>query len=357
MIQINKVQYNPLITPSMVIPSSSMMEVVGVFNAGVAIYRDETILLLRVAEQVKEKPIGTMLIPVINRQNQIEVQMIDKTLLKNDLDFSDSRVIRRLQPHPQGKVAYLSSLSHFRVARSRDGINFSIDDKPTIFPEGIYECWGIEDPRITKIDDIYYILYTSVSYVGITVSLMTTLDFIHFERKGIILPPENKDVVLFPEKIQGQFLIYHRPVPGGIGGLNMWSSTSPDLIHWGEHKLVLSTVESSFEDGRIGAGAPPIKTKEGWLSLYHAATVDNVYSMSAFLTDLNEPSRVIKKLSTPFIIADQVYEKDGFFKNVVFACGAKLIGDVIWVYYGAADQSIALAKIFFSDIMKALITV
>jgi beta-1,2-mannobiose phosphorylase / 1,2-beta-oligomannan phosphorylase len=354
MIHTEKVKANPLITPAMVKPSNPEMEVVGVFNAGVTTYQEETILLLRIAEKVKNQPQGHVLVPIINSKNQVEIQTLDKKALQNVLDFNDSRVIRRQHAHPKGGVAWLSTLSHFRIARSRDGIHFSIDPKPTIFPDGLYECWGIEDPRITKMDDHYCILYTSVSHIGITVSLMTTKDFLSFQRQGIVLPPENKDAVLFPEKVNGKYVMYHRPVPGGIGGLNIWSSTSLDLIHWGQHQLVLTTTDSGFENGRIGAGVPPIKTSEGWLSLYHAATSNNVYSMSAFLTSLDNPHRVIKKLNVPLISADLPFEKEGFFNHVVFACGCVHKEDTLWVYYGAADQSIALAKISLNDIMKAL---
>lgn len=186
-------------------------EVIGVFNAGVARYRDEMVLLLRVAERpVSPEPgiVRTSFVDFSGGAGQL--QTVD--IAKNDSRYNveDPRTINYRGPENSG-VAYLTSLSYLRLARSRDGIRFDIDDKPFLYPETAYEAWGIEDPRITQIDDVYYILYSAVSANGVGVGLASTKDFARCERHGLIFAPENKDAVLFPEKINGKYYALHRP--------------------------------------------------------------------------------------------------------------------------------------------------
>jgi beta-1,2-mannobiose phosphorylase / 1,2-beta-oligomannan phosphorylase len=207
---------NPLITPGDVKPFHHDHEVIGVFNAGVAQYNGEVLLLLRVAERPISEDPNIVRAPVIDfSSGERKLNIID--LHKNDsrFDFSDPRVI--FYNDPNRRVAYLTSLSYIRIARSKDGRNFIIDEKPFIYPETEREAWGIEDPRVTQIDDTYYIQYSAVSAEGIGVGLVSTKDFVTYERLGLIFPPENKDVAIFPEKINGKYYALHRPVPKGIG--------------------------------------------------------------------------------------------------------------------------------------------
>ncbi|MHB8278081.1 MAG: glycoside hydrolase family 130 protein [Candidatus Humimicrobiaceae bacterium] len=220
---------NPIIKPEDVKPSGPDLKVICVFNCGVARFNGEIILLMRVAEA-----------PECNSKDLIRVSFFDeKTNLlvgrgfdksDNNIDYSDPRVIKTPQKN------YLTSISHFRIARSKNGIDFKIDEKPAMFPEKIYERFGIEDPRITEIDGVYYIGYSAVSDItGITVCLASTSDFNSFKRHGIIFLPDNKDFALFPEKIGGKYFALNRPSSSDFGMKDIWISQSDDLLSWGNH--------------------------------------------------------------------------------------------------------------------------
>lgn len=346
---------NPIIKPETIKPTCEDFKVEGVFNAGVTKYKDEIILLVRVAESVKtssENKIGILYLEKKGEKYQLVVKYYDKLLDKDRFDFSDSRNLCTLE---DGKVQNLTSLSHFRIARSKDGVNFVVDEKPFIFPEGKYEAWGIEDPRITLIDGIYYINYTAVSEFGAATSLIKTKDFVEFDRIGIIYPPENKDVAIFPEKINGLYYAYHRPVPNAIGDANIWVSTSEDLVNWGGHKHIISvSKDDTWENGRIGGGAPSFKTEKGWIHIYHAADKNDQYCLGAFITKLDDPSIIIGKAKKPIMIPTELYEKEGFFGNVVFTCGILVEKRTIKIYYGASDEVIALAETTIEELYKVL---
>ncbi len=356
-IKIKRHENNPLITPKDVKPTFDNFKVECTMNAGVTEYNDEVIMLLRVAESVKSFDKLVINIPLLEKDKEGNYTLVTKSVHKvNDCDkydFSDSRIIYANDKFKT--VIYLTSISSFRIARSKDGVNFTVDEKPFIFPEGQYETWGIEDPRITKIDDFYYINYTAVSEIGAASALIKTNDFKTYERLGIIFPPENKDVSIFPEKINGVYYAYHRPVPKAIGNPDIWIATSSDLIHWGNNHHVLSISNNdSWEDGRIGGGAPSFKTDKGWIHIYHAADKNHRYCLGAFLTDMNDPTKIIAKTKEPILQPETDYEKFGFFGNVVFTCGVIYKNDIVKIYYGAADEVMALAEINIFDIYEAL---
>lgn len=348
-IKLTRSSLNPLITPSDVVPSYPDWEVIGVFNAGVAQYKEETILLLRVAERPRQNDPNYTLVPVLNLNDQADSPMSIVKLDRNDpnLDFSDQRVVS----DQTGRTIYLTSISHLRVARSQDGQRFTIDEHPSILPEGHLENWGIEDPRITFLNDRYYITYSAASEKGVSVGLMSTTDFTHFQREGTILAPTNKDVVIFPERINDHYYMLHRPVPQEIGQPEMWIAKSSDLLHWGDHQFFMGL---SDNDARIGAGCVPIKTDAGWLILYHGADKEHRYYMSAVLSALDDPGRVIATLDEPLMIPEADYEKSGFFQSVVFACGAIVEDDQVAMYYGAADDSMAIATFTLSELLNEL---
>lgn len=329
---------NPLIEPQDIHPSIKSHEVIGVFNAAAILHGNETILILRVAEIKRDA--HKLLIPHLDGDNQMAYKVLDPSA-DTEYDFSDRRFVAFKRRNNNGNVAFLTSLSHFRIARSLDGIHFTIDEK-IISPKGPEESFGIEDPRVTRIDGVYHIVYTAISADGVVVALMTTTDFVTFERHGIILPPENKDAALFPEKINGRYYMWHRPVPSGLGGLNMWMASSDNLRDWGRHKCVLKAAQLGFENGRIGAGAPPIRTAKGWLHIYHAADASHRYQLAAFITDLNRPDVITHLLEEPLIVPEMDYETSGFFDDVVFSCGVIQKANDLWIYYGAADSKIAL---------------
>ncbi len=357
MINVTRCIQNPLIKPQDVKPSREDFKVDGIFNCGVAKYNNEVILLCRVAESVKEENEDVIQIPVVvNKDGRDQIEVIKIVKSENpQYDYSDSRSLWIIDNKGNRKIAYLTSLSHIRLARSKDGVNFVIDDEPFIFPIAKEEGWGMEDPRVTEIDGTFYINYTSVTQNGAATSLISTKDFVSYERHGIIFAPENKDVTIFPEKIGGKYVAFNRPVPCAIGNPDIWLAESLDLIHWGKQQHFYGVAkDDSWENGRIGGGAVPFKTDKGWIKIYHAADSDNRYCLGAFLLDANDPTKILAKTSAPILEPDAIYEKEGFFGNVVFTCGCLLEEETVVIYYGAADDKICRVDIALEEIYKAL---
>lgn len=342
--------FNPLIRPQDVKPSSPEFKVIGTFNAGAATFGEETILLVRVAERPADTDNRTdiVLLPYMDERGTLSVRGIHRE--DSEYDTADARfVIHR----PSGEL-FLTSISHIRLARSRDGVLFEVDQKPWLRSSTPEESFGVEDARIVQVDDMYYINFTSVSPRGIATGLASTRDFKTVERHGIIFPPANRDVTIFPARIDGHFACYHRPMPGMFGGYNIWLAHSPDMLHWGQHRVVLTAQRDGWESGRVGGGAPPIWTESGWLSIYHAADKHDRYCLGAFLTPHDDPATVVARASEPIFEPEAPYETEGFFGNVVFTCGALLQGDTLRLYYGAADETVALAEASLSDVLDAL---
>lgn len=348
---IKRFKENPIITPKSVTPFHKGFEVVGAFNAGVAHYNGETLLLMRVAERPISNDPNIVKIPIVDtKTKKLTIKELNRT--DKEYNFEDPRVVRK-QDKLEG-LSYLTSLSYIRIARSHDGINFTIDDEPVLYPYNQYQTFGIEDPRITKIEDTYYIDFTSVSEKGVAVSLVTTKDFKLFKDQGIIFAPENKDVVLFPEKINNHYYALHRPVLKSVGNYDIWIAESPDIKHWGNHQHLVGVRENSWDEERIGAGLTPIKTTEGWVVLYHGASQESRYCMGAILLDLNDPTKVLARSKIPFMQPEVNYEKKGFFNEVVFGCGATQKDDTLTMYYGVADTSIAGCYISIKDVLNHL---
>jgi predicted GH43/DUF377 family glycosyl hydrolase len=256
-------------------------------------------------------------------------------------------------------------LSHLTVARSPDGVTgWRIDSAPTLLgkpathPE---EIWGIEDPRITFVDEEkrWIVAYTAYSRGGPLVSLATTDDFETFDRLGAIMPPEDKDAALFPVKFDGRWALIHRPIPSFAAyGAHMWVSFSPDLIHWGDHRILLKAREGAWWDAqKIGISPPPLKTDHGWLILYHGVrntASGSIYRLGLALLDLENPRRVLKRSREWVFGPVETYERFGDVADVVFPCGWTLADDEIRLYYGAADTSIGLATGRLSTILRWL---
>lgn len=340
---------NPLISPGHVTPSAPDLKVVCAFNAAVAEYQDEIILLVRVAETAREVRPDEVAVPILEYTPDgtcIRVERIPRTA--PGLDLSDSRVIMHQDRY------LLTSLSHLRVARSVDGINFSIEDVPFIFPSEPYEEYGLEDARVTQIGDTYYINYSVVSRMGIAVGLATTKDFKTVTRHGLIFEPDNKNVAIFPEKINGQYMALHRPTSTVVKTMGIWSATSPDLIHWGNHRLVVERRPHSWDAIRIGAGAVPIKIDEGWLEIYHGVDPERGYCLGALLLDHDDPTRVLGRSDEPLLYPHADHERVGFFGNVVFTCGALVKDREAHIYYGAADEHMCLATVLVDEILDHL---
>lgn len=240
--------------------------------------------------------------------------------------------------------------SFFALARSTDGLRFTLDDKPVMLPEksGPYaehEVKGIEDPRATVLDGICYIMYVAVGPCGPRIALARTDDCINYERLGLVSEPGNKDGVLFPRKIGGRYARLDRPLAGEVGSI--WVSYSPDLLNWGDSEVIMSPRAGCWDNYRIGASVPPIETDEGWLEIYHGVKMTSagpIYRMGTVLLDLENPSIVIKRSAMPILSPREDYERIGDVPNVCFASGA-VVDDKgnVKIYYGAADTSICVA--------------
>lgn len=343
---------NPVITPRMVQPSRSDFRVDGTFNAGVVRYGDEVVMLVRVAESVVSEDPGEVRVPTLELGADgwgLKLRSFHRS--NPDYDFSDPREIKLLKDRRQ---TFLTSMSHLRLARSTNGTDFRVDDFPFLRPQNRYERFGCEDARITLIEGRYYVNYTSVSDLGISTSLAVTDDFVSVERLGVIFAPDNRDVCFFPRKIGGLYWALHRPAPLHFGSPVIWSATSPDLIHWGDHRIVAERGATGWEGHKIGGGAQLLETDHGWLQIYHGVDEDQRYCLGALLLDFDNPTIVKRRLASPLAEPTEPYEIHGFFGNVVFACGALIVGPDLHVYYGAADQVMALGTIALADLWRAM---
>jgi predicted GH43/DUF377 family glycosyl hydrolase len=217
---------------------------------------------------------------------------------------------------------------------------------PIEYPE---EIWGIEDPRITYVPELeqYAVAYTSFARGGPGVSLALTKDFHTFERFGVIMSPEDKDAALLPRRIGGRWALIHRPMTAL--GAHMWISYSPDLRHWGSHKIILEARRGGWWDAnKIGLCSPPIETSKGWLMIYHGVrqtASGSIYRLGLALFDLEKPDVCLQRGNSWIFGPEAPYERNGDVSDVVFPCGQTIgaDGDTINLYYGAADSCIALA--------------
>jgi predicted GH43/DUF377 family glycosyl hydrolase len=222
------------------------------------------------------------------------------------------------------------------------------------------EEYGCEDPRATWIDGAWEITYVSVSRLGITTSRATTTDFREFERKGVIFLPDHKDVVLFPERVNGRYVALTRPMPQSFGRvLGIWIAFSDDLDTWGNHQPLALPRWGMWDELRTGAGSVPIRVAEGWLELYHGVDRDQRYAMGALLLDPEDPTRILARSRRPILVPSEPFERAGVFSNVVFSCGHVPLdrdGERIRLYYGAADTVLGAADFVVRDIVDDMDT-
>lgn len=280
---------------------------------------------------------------------------------------------------------YKAYVSRFGLAKSRDGINFvRVSRDPVFGPREIFDQWATEDPRITKIDDDFYVTYVAVSDqimkdgasikrplpLETSTALLKTRDFLSYENLGIISPPnsDNKDIVLFPRMIRGRYYMLHRPnrwsrqwfdgpyekyvnegLPCDVKELpetpGIWIASSADLKNWTDHRLLL--LSSSASQAKIGPGVPPIETTDGWLVIYHHAekekgTDQTTYSAHVALLSLEDPTHCIARLSYDILSPEMPYETENG-TRIVFPTGGFVSNDTIYIYYGASDRYVCLA--------------
>jgi predicted GH43/DUF377 family glycosyl hydrolase len=273
------------------------------------------------------------------------------------LDPVDPRVVRR---KADGLVR-LTFASHLRVVRCGDGRAVREISDATFRPSGELEEFGVEDPRITLIDGRYWVTYVAVSRHGPATALAWTTDFRTFHRYGVIFCPENKDVVLFPEAIGGRYGAFHRPVCGTpFTRPEMWFASSPDLSSWGSHRP-LNITGADWRSGRVGAGTPPVRVPDGWLEIYHGNRQParpgevGAYYGAALLLDPDDPARAIGQSRDAILIPEADFEVKGFVPEVVFPTGLVEDGEVVLVYYGAADAMTAVVEFSKRDLLDEMI--
>ena len=243
--------------------------------------------------------------------------------------------------------------SHLCAARSANGVDgWAVDAAPTLpadpkhYPE---ELWGIEDPRITFVDELgkYVIAYTAFGEGGPGVALALTDDFRSFERLGLVMQADDKDAALLPRRVQGSFALLHRPMVDS--GAHVWISYSPDLRNWGGHKVMMEARKGGWWDAnKVGLSPPLIETPRGWLMIYHGVRrtgAGSLYRLGLALFALDDPERCLARGDSWIFGPDAPYEREGDVGYVAFPCGYTLgdDGDTLHLYYGAADTSIALA--------------
>ena len=363
-----------LIKPKDVKSTSKKLEVVGTFNPGATrVSNGDIVLYVRVAEKIiKNEDENYCYSPRCEGKNKCEIK-IDKFEKKDVMSNSYFDCIFK------DGTKRLTFISHLRrVILDRTGFKVkSIDSNPSFQGLSHDGEYGVEDPRITKIGSKYYMTYVSLSKLGnISTNYAVSDDCKNWERRGTIFSEQNKDCVLFPEKINKKYYCFNRPEGNFEFSLpHIWLSDSPDLNHWGNSKPLALSKKGKWDYSRIGAGPPPIKTDNGWLLIYHGVIERNkkgtinsirtifgmgekfsVYSAGAALFDLKNPKKLLTKTPSPLIVPTQEYEKKGFVDNVVFPTGMVLDENKkdVLIYSGGGDFVVSVKKIALKDIIGSL---
>lgn len=376
----------PLLTARDVQPVQDGFEVQAVLNPAAARVGDEIVLLLRVAERPRsdiDPPAEALtldlsgpdpkVVPLAHgyrRDDVIPIAFVDPdpesmqytpVYLPRDLpglDASDPRGVTFVHPKLHTPETFLTAASHLRCARSRDGQRFVVDDHPAIWPSTDLEEYGCEDARATLIDGTWHVAYTAVSRVGITPHLATTREFVHFEKRGALLGPDNKNVVLSPFMDHGQYTALTRPMPSSFDHvLGIWICFPDRDLPWGGRRPLVLPRGGYWDERHTGAGTVPIRCEAGWLVIYHGADANLRYAMGAVLLDGDDPTKILARSPEPILEPETSYERDGLFSNVVYACGHVTLdqqGTRIRLYYGAADSVIAAADFNVQEIIDSL---
>ncbi len=261
------------------------------------------------------------------------------------------------------------------LAFSDNGIRWDVQPKPflTVADMEDEEITRVYDPRLTVIDGCCYLCFAVDTPHGIRGGIAVTNDFEKIEILSMTTP-DNRNMVLFPEKVNGEYVRLERPFPvygrGGKDRFDIWMSESPDFKYWGNSKLVIAVEDVPFANDKIGPGAPPVKTKKGWLTTFHSVDLDPIrgkngwekswkkrYCAGIMLLDLNDPGKVIGMSKEPLIAPEADYEIDGFRNNVIFPGGMILeeTGEVK-IYYGAADTVECLATAHIDELLKLCVS-
>jgi len=286
-------------------------------------------------------------------------------LTKSDIPYPVETVHNAAVVKHKGNYVMLFR-SHLRTGRSiiglansYDGLRFVADPAPFLTPEpngpfGDYEEFGVEDPRVTRIEDEYLITYSAYSRSGVRIALAKTKDFVHVEKFALITEADYRNVVIFPDKFGGLYARLDRP-HSEIAPWSIWISYSPDLRFWGESQLIMRPEPYHWDEMKIGPGAPPIKTPQGWLSIYHGVfkTMDgSVYRLGAALHDLEDPRQILGVSDSWILQPEDPWEITGYVHNVVFTCGAVPEPDgTVKIYWGGADTVMCGGEATISDLV------
>jgi len=246
------------------------------------------------------------------------------------------------------------------IARSDDGYDFEVDTEPFMVAStgGVFsrfEEYGVEDPRICLIGDDYYITYSAYSRFGVRIGLARTRDFRTVERISLISEPDMRNVVLFPKTFDGRYARLDRP-HSEIKPWSMWLSWSPDLIHWGDSEPVINPFEYHWDEMKVGPGATPIETPDGWLNVFHGvfSTMDGaVYRLGVALHDLTDPATVLGVADDWILSPEDSWELTGYVHNVVFSCGAIAEDDgTVKIYWGGADSVMCVGTTKIDELVQ-----
>lgn len=246
------------------------------------------------------------------------------------------------------------------IAESDNGYDFKVRPEPFLTPSidsvfGEYEEYGVEDVRISKIDNEYLLTYSAYSRHGVRIGLARTSDFVTVERISLITQSDLRNVVIFPEKINGQYVRLDRP-HSEISKWSIWISYSPDLVHWGNSKVIIKPETYHWDEMKIGPGATPIKTAKGWLNIYHGVfeTMSGVvYRLGVALHDLTDPSVIIGVSDDWILQPEDSWEITGYVPNVVFTCGAVAEDDgSVKIYWGGADSVMCVGTANIDELVQ-----
>jgi beta-1,4-mannooligosaccharide/beta-1,4-mannosyl-N-acetylglucosamine phosphorylase len=262
-----------------------------------------------------------------------------------------------------------TSLTDIGLAESGDGIHWTPRPAP-IFTLHDQENLRAYDPRLTVMDGKVYLCFAVDTHHGLRAGIAVTEDLEHFDVLTLSLP-DNRNVVLFPEKINGLYYRLDRPFPiysrSDPERFDIWISASPDLHYWGDSHLLLGVEHVPFANRKIGPGAPPVRTKQGWLTLFHAVDFDPArgkngweerwqkrYSAGIMLLDLDDPRKIVGIARRPLLAPEVPYETStGFRTNVIFPGGMILEEDgEVKIYYGAADTVTCLATAHVDELIQ-----
>ncbi len=272
--------------------------------------------------------------------------------------FNPSVIIHNGLWHMHYRAQGVDYVSRIGYAVSTDGIHWNRLREPVLSPQGDMEARGVEDPRVTELDGRFYMAYTAYGRGGphpgkgvmptnITPMYAVSDNLIHWERIGPVVEGEdNKDHALFPERVGGKFVTFHRRPP------SIWLGFSTDMLSWSGHQEILAPRPGLWDGKRVGAGGPPIRTDEGWLVLYHGYDEAHVYCMGTALLDLEDPTRVLKRPKASILEPQETWEIKGDVPQVVFGCANPVVDGTVYLYYGGADRVIGVATADLAELLE-----